>query len=151
MNQKRFIHPDTRKKMVETQIKTWRKKLLKEKFDTLSWARKRKRIILEQENKCIKCGLSEWLNKSIPLEIDHIDGNNKNNKRNNLEGLCPNCHSLTNTWRGRGKTITRCDDKTIYETYLKCESIRQTLLTLGMAAKGNNYRRVKNILELYIK
>jgi len=37
------------------------------------------------------------------LELDHIDGNNKNNTLKNLRWLCPNCHSMTSTWRGRNK------------------------------------------------
>ena len=37
---------------------------------------------------------------NIPLEIDHIDGNYKNNNEDNLILLCPNCHSLTETYKG---------------------------------------------------
>ena len=59
------------------------------------------------ENKCSKCG---WNQKNphtgkIPLEIEHIDGNYNNNKEENLDLICPNCHSLTETYKGsnRGK------------------------------------------------
>ena len=64
------------------------------------------------ENKCCKCGWSEInsFTNTIPLEIDHIDGNYKNNSENNLQLLCPNCHSLTSTYRGanrgNGRNIT---------------------------------------------
>lgn len=53
--------------------------------------------------KCMKenCGLTEWLGEKITLELDHIDGNRKNNNLTNLRLLCPNCHSQTKTWRGR--------------------------------------------------
>ena len=37
---------------------------------------------------------------NIPLEIEHIDGNYKNNDESNLILLCPNCHSLTSTYKG---------------------------------------------------
>ena len=37
---------------------------------------------------------------TIPLEIEHIDGNYRNNKEENLIVLCPNCHSLTSTYKG---------------------------------------------------
>lgn len=52
---------------------------------------------------CSCCKGSEWLGKPMPLELDHIDGNNKNNSLNNLRLLCPNCHTLTPTYRGRNK------------------------------------------------
>lgn len=52
---------------------------------------------------CNSCGLTEWLNKPIPLELEHKDGNSSNNKLENLELLCPNCHSFTSTYRGKNK------------------------------------------------
>ena len=53
-------------------------------------------------NKCARCGWGE-INKytnRIPLEVEHIDGNYENNVENNLILLCPNCHSLTSTYKG---------------------------------------------------
>ena len=52
--------------------------------------------------KCSKCGWGECnpFTKTIPLEIHHKDGNYENNKIENLEVLCPNCHSLTKNHRG---------------------------------------------------
>ena len=48
--------------------------------------------------KCSCCGISEYNKKSISLQIDHIDGNNKNNVKTNIRWLCPNCHSQTHNW-----------------------------------------------------
>ena len=48
--------------------------------------------------KCSCCGISEWNGKEIRLQIDHIDGNNKNDIVENFRYLCPNCHTQTETW-----------------------------------------------------
>ena len=59
--------------------------------------------IVEQANyKCSQCGWNEvnLFTGKIPLEIDHIDGDWKNSSIENLRVLCPNCHSLTKTFRG---------------------------------------------------
>ena len=39
----------------------------------------------------------------IPLELHHIDGNNQNNNLTNLTLLCPNCHAMTDNYRGKNK------------------------------------------------
>lgn len=58
------------------------------------------------EYKCQKCGCDgHWQNGIIALEIDHIDGDNSNNELSNLRYLCPNCHALTETYRGRNKAL----------------------------------------------
>lgn len=63
----------------------------------------RKRLISENmfEQKCSSCGLTTWLDNNIPLELEHKDGNHKNNELSNLCLLCPNCHALTSTYRGK--------------------------------------------------
>lgn len=55
------------------------------------------------ENKCYNCGLTKWLDQNIPLELEHKNGDRFDNRIENLTILCPNCHSLTDTYRGRGK------------------------------------------------
>jgi hypothetical protein len=52
---------------------------------------------------CSNCGLSEWCDKKIPLELEHINGINNDNRLENLTLLCPNCHALTSTYRGKNK------------------------------------------------
>ena len=63
----------------------------------------RKRLIKEgvKEDKCECCGISEWHGRKLNLELDHIDGNKYNHVLANLRIICPNCHSLTSTFRGR--------------------------------------------------
>lgn len=53
-----------------------------------------------KEAKCECCGLTEWLNKPIILQLHHVDGNKNNNKLENLQLLCPNCHSQTDNYCG---------------------------------------------------
>ena len=50
---------------------------------------------------CENCQLTEWQGKPIPLEIHHINGINTDNRLENLQLLCPNCHALTDNYRGR--------------------------------------------------
>ncbi len=50
---------------------------------------------------CEMCKLSMWKGKPIPLELHHINGNNKDNTLSNLMLLCPNCHALTDNYRNR--------------------------------------------------
>lgn len=56
-------------------------------------------------NKCYGegCGLSEWLGKKLQLQLDHINGNRRDNRIENLRLLCPNCHSQTSIFAGKNK------------------------------------------------
>lgn len=65
-----------------------------------------------KSHQCENCGLTEWLGNPIPLQLHHKDGNHDNNSIENIELLCPNCHSLTDNYAG--KNIK--NDKTNRET-----------------------------------
>lgn len=84
-------------------LKLWKDN--KVKIDSEMTTVIRKYLFEKYDSKCAKCG---WNEKNIktglcPLEVDHIDGNHKNNLEENLILLCPNCHSLTPTYKNLNK------------------------------------------------
>jgi hypothetical protein len=102
------------------------------------------------EYKCNKCGIKDWNGKNITLEIEHKDGNNWNNKENNLELLCPNCHSQTLTFRKKGINIPKkqITDNEILEQLKICTNINQVLINLKLSNSGGNYKRVHKLIKL---
>ena len=63
----------------------------------------RKKLLDEgyKQHQCESCGLTEWLEEPIPLELHHKDGNRFNNTLENFQLLCPNCHARTDSYRGK--------------------------------------------------
>ncbi len=69
----------------------------------------RKYLFEKYGSKCVKCGWNKVhsLTGKIPLEVNHIDGDASNSWEDNLELLCPNCHSLTPNFRALNKNSVR--------------------------------------------
>lgn len=55
------------------------------------------------EYRCDICGITCWNDKPLTLQLDHINGDNRDNRLENLRFLCPNCHSQTETFCGKNK------------------------------------------------
>ena len=64
-----------------------------------AWAKKH--LIETRGHKCEVCSRNTHMQLPIPLEVDHIDGNSKDNNPNNLRLICPNCHSQTDTYKNK--------------------------------------------------
>lgn len=76
---------------------------LRGKYQTSSYIKTY--LFIKYNTKCARCGWGKInpYTGNIPLEIEHIDGNYLNNEEDNLTLLCPNCHSLTSTYKGANK------------------------------------------------
>lgn len=100
--------------------------------------------------KCDICGISNWNGNDLVLELDHKDGNNRNNLLSNLRFLCPNCHSQTDNFRGRNVNngLKRVQDSDLIESLKMTSNIRQALINVGLVPKGANYTRAKKLLEI---
>ena len=90
---------------------------------------KKKYLIEKHGNKCMNCDWCEVhpITGNIPIQLNHIDGDSDNNKLNNLELLCPNCHSLTFNYGNLNKGNGRNERKR-YRNYLKKLTIDELLI-----------------------
>lgn len=100
--------------------------------------------------KCENCGLEEWLGQPINLEVHHIDGDRSNNSFENLQILCPNCHSYTDNWRKKtNKKRVEVSEEDFVKALRNNPNIRQALIELGMTAAGANYERANELIVKY--
>lgn len=76
-----------------------------------------------KEYKCEKCNRTKWEEEPIPLEVHHINGDHNDNRLENLQLLCPNCHALTDNYRGKNQN--RCKNK--YSYYHVCQKCGKPL------------------------
>lgn len=105
-----------------------------------------KELLKLRPQQCECCKLTEWLNKPIKLEVHHIDGDNTNNVLENLQLLCPNCHSYTDSWC-KNKPKAQVSDEQLINAIQSSESIHQALLKVGLSTTGVNYDKAKKLIE----
>jgi hypothetical protein len=101
-------------------IEKWKKGLISGLVGSAEESSKhiRRYLFEKYKKKCGRCGWEKQnkFTNNVPLEIEHIDGNFRNHKEHNLILLCPNCHSLTKTYKGANRGKGR---KHIRKKYLK--------------------------------
>lgn len=102
---------------------------------------------------CIRCkNTGEWLGEMMTLHLDHINGINNDNRIENLRFLCPNCHSLTNSYSGKNKSTFPkiiVTEEEIINALQKTENVRQATLQVGLNPQGASHTRVGMIKRKY--
>lgn len=103
---------------------------------------------------CNHCDVKDsWNGDIINLHLDHINGDNRDNRLDNLRFLCPNCHSQTDTYCGKGINNGRMkvSDDDLKAALIEHSTIRKALMSVGLSPKGGNYNRCHRILEFIAK
>lgn len=96
------MHSEEAKSQIAETLKS---KYANRDFEELGFKSKRERLFQESKYSCTMCNFNKFREDGgCILEIDHIDGDHKNNTRENLRVLCPNCHALTPNFRNWGRT-----------------------------------------------
>ena len=114
-----------------------------------------------KENICENCGIYEWNGKPLTLHLDHVNGDNLDNRITNLKILCPNCHSQTVTYcNSKIKSSISELRKKRYNKYIKsknnfCECGKQIQKRSNRCYDCDkiNQRKIKNrpSLEILLK
>lgn len=98
----------------------------------------------QKQRICELCKVGEmWNNKKLVLQIHHIDGNSSNNTFENLQIVCPNCHSQTSNFRVK-KKIT---DEQWIDALNKSKTIGEAINMIGRHPSGALYRRIEKLLK----
>jgi len=98
----------------------------------------------------ICCNDGTWMGKPVNLELDHINGNRKDNRLENLRWLCPMCHSQTETFCGKNinSGVKKVSDEEILKLIKEGLNNRQILVTIGLTPKAGNYKRINKLRNM---
>lgn len=109
-----------------------------------------KALISIRGHECELCHNTMWQGYPIKLEVHHLDGNSLNNRLDNLQLLCPNCHSCTDNWRGRNRAQQKCvSDEELVKALREEANIRRALIRVGLSPRGANYKRARMLILKY--
>lgn len=148
-NNKKFCDNSCHREFLnKEQIKKWK---LKKWTGTTGYGQVsdtiKKYIFEKNKNKCEICGWDKVNKKTnkIPLQIHHIDGNALNNFEENIQLLCPNCHSLTENFGSLNKQSQIKKQKT--RTLKVCKICGKNFLTYGLKEECDECSENKTIKE----
>lgn len=115
----------------------------------------KKKLFQEElkEKRCECCGRTEWMGKPINLQLHHINGDNTDNRLENLQILCPNCHSYTDNYCGKNQKLN-IKDKDIPKkrTYIDIELLQSLFNeTDDINIVAQKLNRVPKTIKKYIK
>jgi Zn finger protein HypA/HybF involved in hydrogenase expression len=99
------------------------------------------------EYKCNKCrNKGKWINRELVLQLDHINGINNDNRLENLQFLCPNCHSQTETFAGKSLNKIKKIEKKKYKKNIKIKEIKIKKCLCGeeISLDANNCKKCNN-------
>ena len=99
----------------QQRVQKWLSKPQEEKWlNAPMWAKDY--LSEQQKGKCNICGITQHNNLPIVFDMDHIDGNPTNNHPNNLQLICPNCHSQQATYKNRNIGNGRQNTRKVLQT-----------------------------------
>ena len=93
---------------------------------------------------CVDCKMTEWNNKPLTLQLDHINGIRKDNRLSNLRWMCPNCHSQTDTFCSKNRKVMKYKEEDILKAAASSKDIKQIINILG--CNTLLYPRIRKIL-----
>jgi len=140
----------------------WAKKIPLEEimveYSEYSTGELKRRLLKENilQNKCDWCSISDWRGKKIQCELDHINGKKYDHRRENLRMLCPNCHSQTETFRGRKNKIQtkKIQPPRLHKRKVvrpSKEQLEKEVKDLGFSGTGKKYGVSDNAIRKWMK
>lgn len=93
-----------------------RKRKVEKNIDNIGRRALKSYLLDTRGHRCEVCGITEWMGRPAPLELDHRDGNPLNNQLDNVRLICPNCHAQTATYKGKNMGSGRYSRRERYAT-----------------------------------